>query len=121
MPVLRPHDLSQRQRLVRAHDHPAGLAGGRAGLVPHPRRPSSTTRSSAAGTPADSLVFRYGLAASPDGLAGAEGTFSLCSFWYVEALTHTGRTEDARLALEKMSTYATPLGLYAIHLDRALG
>jgi GH15 family glucan-1,4-alpha-glucosidase len=61
----------------------------------------------------DSLVFRYDPAASPDGLEGTEGTFSMCSFWYVEALTRAGRLEDARLALEKMFTYANPLGLYA--------
>ena len=61
----------------------------------------------------DSLVFRYDLSASPDGVDGVEGTFSLCSFWYVEALTRAGRLDDARLALEKMFTYANHLGLYA--------
>jgi GH15 family glucan-1,4-alpha-glucosidase len=61
----------------------------------------------------DSLVFRYDPSVSPDGLEGEEGTFSLCSFWYVEALTRAGRLEDARLALEKMFTYANHLGLYA--------
>ena len=47
------------------------------------------------------------------GMAGGEGTFSLCSFWYVEALTRAGRMGDARLALEKMFTYANHLGHYA--------
>jgi GH15 family glucan-1,4-alpha-glucosidase len=61
----------------------------------------------------DSLVFRYEVDASPDGVDGREGTFSLCSFWYVEALTRVGRLEEARLALEKMFTYANHLGLYA--------
>ena len=61
----------------------------------------------------DSLVFRYDVESSPDGLDGGEGTFSLCSFWYVEALTRVGRVEEARLALEKMFTYANHLGLYA--------
>jgi GH15 family glucan-1,4-alpha-glucosidase len=61
----------------------------------------------------DSLVFRYDPDISPDGVDGDEGTFSLCSFWYVEALTRAGRLEDARLALEKMFTYANHLGLYA--------
>ena len=61
----------------------------------------------------DALVFRYDPKASPDGLEGTEGTFSMCSFWYVEALTRVGRLEDARLALEKMFTYANPVGLYA--------
>jgi GH15 family glucan-1,4-alpha-glucosidase len=61
----------------------------------------------------DSLVFRYDPEESPDGLDGAEGTFSLCSFWYVEALTRAGRLEDAQIALEKMFTYANHVGLYA--------
>ena len=61
----------------------------------------------------DSLVFRYDLGHTTDGLDGTEGTFSLCSFWYVEALTRLGRHDDARLALEKMFTYANHLGLYA--------
>ncbi|MFD4256880.1 glycoside hydrolase family 15 protein [Streptomyces sp. NPDC058534] len=62
---------------------------------------------------ADSLVYRYDPQASPDGLRGEEGTFSICSFWYVEALSRAGRLEDAQLAFEKMLTYANHLGLYA--------
>jgi GH15 family glucan-1,4-alpha-glucosidase len=61
----------------------------------------------------DSLVYRYDPEASPDGLRGEEGTFSICSFWYVEALARCGRLEEARLAFEKMLTYANHLGLYA--------
>ncbi|MGJ9412935.1 glycoside hydrolase family 15 protein [Aeromicrobium sp. CF4.19] len=62
---------------------------------------------------ADSLVFRYDPEKASDGLDGEEGTFSLCSFWYVEALTRVGRHHDAEVALEKMFTYANHLGLYA--------
>ncbi|MFF3438643.1 glycoside hydrolase family 15 protein [Streptosporangium sp. NPDC002721] len=61
----------------------------------------------------DSLVYRYDPAASPDGLRGEDGTFSICSFWYVEGLTRAGRLDEARLAFEKMLTYANHLGLYA--------
>ena len=61
----------------------------------------------------DSLVYRYDPLASPDGLRGDEGTFSICSFWYVEAMVHAGRIDEARLAFEKMLTYANHLGLYA--------
>src|SRR6516164_7829880 len=61
----------------------------------------------------DSLVYRYDPQASPDGVRGAEGTFSACSFWYVEALTRAGRLEEPRLAFEQMLTYANHLGLYA--------
>ena len=61
----------------------------------------------------DSLVYRYNAQASPDGLAGREGTFSICTFWYVEALARAGRVDEARLIFEKMLTYANHLGLYA--------
>lgn len=61
----------------------------------------------------DTLVRRYDQDGDADGVEGDEGTFSLCSFWYVEALTRAGRHDDARVALEKMFTYANHLGLYA--------
>ncbi|MFE3764571.1 glycoside hydrolase family 15 protein [Streptomyces sp. NPDC059104] len=67
----------------------------------------------------DSLVYRYDPEASPDGLRGSEGTFSICSFWYVEALTRAGRLEEARLAFEKMLTYGNHLGLYAEEIGRS--
>jgi GH15 family glucan-1,4-alpha-glucosidase len=61
----------------------------------------------------DSLVYRYDPGASPDGLRGSEGTFTMCSFWYVDALARSGRLDEARLVFEKMLTYASPLGLYS--------
>ena len=61
----------------------------------------------------DSLVYRYNPSASPDGLAGDEGTFTLCTFWYVDALARAGRLDDARMTFEKMHTYANHLGLYS--------
>jgi len=61
----------------------------------------------------DSLVYRYDPAASPDGLAGEEGTFSLCTFNYVDALARVGRIEEARLVFEKMLTYNNHVGLYS--------
>jgi GH15 family glucan-1,4-alpha-glucosidase len=62
----------------------------------------------------DSLVSRYNPErAADDGFGGQEGTFSLCSFWLVEALARAGRLEEARLILEKMLTYANHVGLYA--------
>ena len=59
----------------------------------------------------DALVDRY--EAADDGSSGRESTFSVCSFWLVECLTSAGRLEEARLALEKMFSYANHLGLYA--------
>ena len=61
----------------------------------------------------DSLVYRYNPSASPDGLAGNEGTFSLCTFWYVDTLARAGRLSEATLTFEKMHTYANHLGLFS--------
>ncbi len=66
----------------------------------------------------DSLVYRYE-PGDADGLDGQEGTFSICTFWLVEALTRAGRVEEARLIFEKMLTYASPLGLYSEELGPA--
>ncbi len=67
----------------------------------------------------DGLVYRYDHSAAPDGLQGCEGTFSMCSFWWVEALTRAGRLDDAELAFEKMLTYANHLGLYSEEIGPA--
>ena len=70
------------------------------------------------GLVSNSLVYRYNVQASPDGLRGEEGTFNMCTFWLVEALTRAGwsdpsRLDQAQLVFEKMLSYANHLGLYA--------
>ena len=64
----------------------------------------------------DSLVYRYNVVQAPNGLGGSEGTFNLCSFWYVECLSRAGDLEKARFFFEKMLGYANHLGLYAEQL-----
>jgi GH15 family glucan-1,4-alpha-glucosidase len=62
----------------------------------------------------DSLVHRYEIGEGVgDGLTGSEGTFNMCTFWLVEALTRAGYLAEARYIFEKMLTYANHLGLYA--------
>ncbi len=61
----------------------------------------------------DSLVHRYSNNAGFDGLPGAEGTFNMCSFWYVECVARSGDLEKARFYFEKMLGYANHLGLFA--------
>ncbi|MFE5670089.1 glycoside hydrolase family 15 protein [Agromyces sp. NPDC056523] len=73
----------------------------------------STLRAMESELVSDSLVYRYNPSASPDGLRGSEGTFTMCSFWYVDALARSGRLEEAELTFEKMLTYANHLGLYS--------
>jgi GH15 family glucan-1,4-alpha-glucosidase len=70
------------------------------------------------GLMSDSLVYRYNAKSGVDGLEGDEGTFNMCTFWLVEAMTRAGRIdrrrlEEARLIFEKMLGYANHLGLYA--------
>jgi GH15 family glucan-1,4-alpha-glucosidase len=70
------------------------------------------------GLVSDHLVYRYNIRETQDGLSGEEGTFNICTFWLVEALTRAGRRdpkrlERARLMFEHMMGYANHLGLYA--------
>ena len=64
----------------------------------------------------DSLVYRYRPETGIDGIHGEEGTFSMCTFWYVECLARSGQLEKARLYFEKMLGYANHVGLYAEQL-----
>ena len=81
------------------------------------------------GLVSNGLVYRYNLSEIQDGLDGEEGTFNLCTFWLVEAMTRAGqadrnRLEEARLVFEQMLGYANHLGLYAEetgHHGEALG
>jgi GH15 family glucan-1,4-alpha-glucosidase len=86
-------------------------------LVPNDPRWQSTMRAMDKTLVDDSLVYRYDPKASPDGLPGSEGTFSLCTFLYVDALARSGRLDDARLTFTKMLTYANHLGLYSEEID----
>ena len=65
----------------------------------------------------DALVYRYDTASSPiDGLSGSEGSFTACSFWFIECLARAHQTEKARLLFDKMLGYANHLGLYSEQL-----
>ena len=70
------------------------------------------------GLVSNSLVYRYNIEEAADGLKGEEGTFNICTFWLVEALTRAGRIdrrhlERARLTFEEMLGYSNHVGLYA--------
>ena len=59
------------------------------------------------------LVDRYDNDAHDDGLSGDDGSFGICSFWLVEAMTRAGRVSEARTMFEKLLTYAGPLGIFS--------
>jgi GH15 family glucan-1,4-alpha-glucosidase len=70
------------------------------------------------GLVSNNLVYRYNVKESADGLSGEEGTFNICTFWLVEALTRAGHfdaslLEEARLMFERMLGFANHVGLYA--------
>jgi GH15 family glucan-1,4-alpha-glucosidase len=70
------------------------------------------------GLVSDSLVYRYPPQSRIDGLPGEEGTFNMCSFWLVEALTRASlavpeKLDQARLLFERVLGYANHLGLYS--------
>jgi GH15 family glucan-1,4-alpha-glucosidase len=65
----------------------------------------------------DTLVYRYDNTTAPvDGLRGQEGSFTPCSFWYIECLARAHRVDEARLLFDKMLGYANHLGLYSEEL-----
>jgi GH15 family glucan-1,4-alpha-glucosidase len=70
------------------------------------------------GLVSDGLVYRYDVEKTPDGLKGTEGTFNICTFWLVEALTRAGagnpdKIQEARLIFEQMLGYSNHLGLFS--------
>ena len=69
----------------------------------------------------DGLVLRYRVEETDDGLAGHEGTFTICSFWLVSALVEIGEIDRARALCERLLSHASPLGLYAEEIDARSG
>ena len=65
----------------------------------------------------DGLVLRYRVEETDDGLAGEEGSFTICSFWLVSALVEIGELDAARKLCERLLSYASPLELYAEEID----
>ncbi|QJD98224.1 glycoside hydrolase family 15 protein [Mucilaginibacter robiniae] len=68
----------------------------------------------------DVLIYRYQNSIEKiDGLEGEEGTFNMCSFWFIEALAKSGQIDRAIENFEKMRGYANHLGLFSEELSRS--
>lgn len=66
----------------------------------------------------DELVYRY---LGPDGVAGGEGTFVICSFWIVEALAHLGHLDEAHALFTRLLVRRNDLGLLAEEIEPESG
>lgn len=66
----------------------------------------------------DALVYRYRNTESSDGIEGEEGSFTSCSFWFVECLARAGQVEKARRHFEKLLAHSNHLGLFSEEIGR---
>jgi GH15 family glucan-1,4-alpha-glucosidase len=90
-------------------------------LPPDDERVHATVRAIREELTEGGLVLRYRTEATDDGLQGAEGTFLICSFWLVSALSEIGEQREAEHLCERLLSYASPLGLYAEELEASSG
>jgi alpha,alpha-trehalase len=90
-------------------------------LPPDDERVRATVLAIADELSVDGLVLRYRPEDTDDGLTGAEGTFTICSFWLVSALTMIGETQRAAALCGKLLSLASPLQLYAEEIEAESG
>jgi GH15 family glucan-1,4-alpha-glucosidase len=90
-------------------------------LPPEDERVRATVRAIRDELTEGGLVLRYRTSETDDGLEGEEGTFLICSFWLVSALSEIGEDREAEHLCERLLSYASPLGLYAEELEASSG
>ncbi|MBV9417464.1 MAG: glycoside hydrolase family 15 protein, partial [Solirubrobacterales bacterium] len=90
-------------------------------LPPDDERVKATVLAIASELLENGYVLRYRVEETDDGLSGEEGTFLICSFWLVSALSEIGEAERATQLCERLLGHASPLGLYAEELEARTG
>jgi GH15 family glucan-1,4-alpha-glucosidase len=90
-------------------------------LPPHDERVRATVLAIAEELTEHGLVLRYHVHETDDGLTGKEGSFTICSFWLVSALSEIGERERARRLCERLISHGTALGLYAEEIEPVSG
>jgi GH15 family glucan-1,4-alpha-glucosidase len=90
-------------------------------LPPEDLRVRATVKAIAEELTDHGLVLRYRVDETDDGLSGEEGTFTICSWWLVSALSEIGERTHARELCERVLSFASPLYLYAEELDARSG
>ncbi len=63
-------------------------------------------------------MFRY---ATADDFGTPRNAFNICTFWYIDALTRVGRTDEAREIFESILACRNSLGLLSEDTDPATG
>jgi GH15 family glucan-1,4-alpha-glucosidase len=87
-------------------------------ITPDEPRWLSTMRVIEENLSTDVLIYRYDNEKEQDGLLGKEGTFNMCSFWFIEALAKNRETDKALEYFEKMTGYANHLGLFSEQIGK---
>jgi GH15 family glucan-1,4-alpha-glucosidase len=87
----------------------------------HPRMVATTAAVAERLSAGDGLLYRYLHDASPDGIAGDEGAFVLCSFWLVENLARQGELDRAAEIYASLCARASTLGLLPEQIDPTSG
>ncbi|MGP3962235.1 glycoside hydrolase family 15 protein [Nonomuraea sp. 3N208] len=87
----------------------------------HPRMVATATAIAERLSAGDGLLYRYLHDSSPDGIAGDEGAFVLCSFWLADNLTYQGRIDEAEELYASLCARASPLGLLPEQIDPSTG
>jgi GH15 family glucan-1,4-alpha-glucosidase len=87
----------------------------------HPRMVATTKAVAERLSAGEGLLYRYLHDASPDGIAGDEGAFVLCSFWLVENLARQGRVDDASELYASLCARASTVGLLPEQIDPSSG
>jgi GH15 family glucan-1,4-alpha-glucosidase len=90
-------------------------------LPPGDDRVRATVLAIASELEEDGFVLRYRVDETDDGLHGEEGTFLICSFWMVSALSEIGERGQACAMCERLLAHGSALGLYAEELDARTG
>jgi alpha,alpha-trehalase len=90
-------------------------------LAPDDKRLRATVLAIAQELTEHGFVLRYRTDETDDGLSGKEGSFLICSFWLVSALSVIGEQQQARDLMERLLREASPLGLYAEEFDAGTG
>ncbi len=108
----------KRGSFLQAYDHPqldaSALKIGLLGFLrPKDPRVLSTIRAIEKDLGDHGMIYRYSCTEGIDGLEGEEGTFTICSFWHVEALARAGKSAEARKAFERLLQRSGPLGLFS--------